>query len=146
MDVFKDFKFEMAHRLPNHNGLCKNIHGHSYKVTLAFEGLVKYSEGGSDEGMVVDFCEVKEIAEPIFKERLDHSIMLSRAHDQDIIALLKTKGMRVNDVDYIPTCENLALEIFKELEPHFKIKNIVLKAVTVWETATAGATYSMTLK
>ena len=95
MKVSKDFEFDMAHRLPNHGGLCRNLHGHRYKVRLTFIGRNKLEDkddkgsGNADEGMVVDFSEIKSIAKPFFDDVLDHSCMLSKQYDDDIIQFLK---------------------------------------------------------
>jgi 6-pyruvoyltetrahydropterin/6-carboxytetrahydropterin synthase len=53
--ITKEFQFEMAHALLGHDGPCKNIHGHSYKLDVTVKGKVKQNTTDPDEGMVVDF-------------------------------------------------------------------------------------------
>lgn len=144
MKISKDFHFSMAHRLPNHAGLCKNIHGHTYKVRLTFVGsnnLEDESTGNADEGMVVDFSDIKTIASPLFDDELDHGCMLCGKYDKDIIQFLRAKGLRVIDVDFVPTAENMAEWIYNALEGLFKDRGINLRKVTVWETPTSSAEY-----
>ena len=59
MKIAKEFHWEMGHRLPEHFGLCKNIHGHSYKMIVEFEGEL------DEQGMVIDFYDVEKIIAPI---------------------------------------------------------------------------------
>src|SRR6476646_11311270 len=58
--IQKQFSFEASHSLPNHAGKCRELHGHSYRVELAFEGEIKPARGESDDGMVTDFLDVSE--------------------------------------------------------------------------------------
>jgi len=115
----KEFKFEAAHQLLNHQGKCRNLHGHSYKVVVELVGEVQGQTGMSDEGMVVDFDEVKAVwntLEPL----LDHR------------NLNETLGPHIGPT----TAENIAgwlLAAFVENLPQ-------TTAVTVYETATSSAT------
>ena len=51
--ITKEFKFEMAHALHGYDGLCKNIHGHSYRLWVTVEGAVKNSPGNKKDGMLI---------------------------------------------------------------------------------------------
>jgi 6-pyruvoyltetrahydropterin/6-carboxytetrahydropterin synthase len=145
MKISKDFEFDMAHRLPNHSGLCKNLHGHRYKVRLTFVGPNMLEDdnsvGDADEGMVVDFHTVKKIAKTFFDETLGHGCMLSNQYDSDTIQFFQSKGWRVIAVDFVPTAENMAEWMYNQLVKEFRAKNINLRTVTVWETPTAFAEY-----
>ena len=55
MRITKEFKFEMAHALHGYDGLCKNIHGHSYKLFVTVKGEIKNDKGNAKDGMVLDF-------------------------------------------------------------------------------------------
>ena len=85
MKIAKEFRWEMGHRLPDHFGLCKNIHGHSYKMIVEFEGELDKNQ------MVIDYYDVEKIINPII-EKLDHAFMINKedkiAHlmaDQEIL-------------------------------------------------------------
>ena len=69
MKIAKEFHWEMGHRLPEHFGKCKNIHGHSYKMIVEIEGDVLES------GMVMDYYDLKKIITPIVEE-LDHAFLV----------------------------------------------------------------------
>jgi len=71
MKIGKEFKWEMGHRLPEHFGQCKNIHGHSYKMLVEFEGEL------DENGMVIDYYDVEKIINPII-EKLDHAFLNSK--------------------------------------------------------------------
>ena len=62
--ITKEFKFEMAHALHGYDGLCKNIHGHSYKLFVTVKGKIKNDNGNAKDGMVLDFDVLKSIVKP----------------------------------------------------------------------------------
>jgi len=110
----KTFHFDAAHFLPDHGGACKNLHGHTWRVDVKLQSL-GLSESGEDNGMVMDFHEIKDFVKPVI-DRLDHSLL--------------------NDILENPTAENLAKWIYGQLllMPH-------LLSVTVWESPTACCEY-----
>jgi 6-pyruvoyltetrahydropterin/6-carboxytetrahydropterin synthase len=115
--IVKTFSFDAAHRLPNHNGKCKNLHGHTYKLEVAVSGPVGYRPGSSDEGMVVDFGQIKETVKPYIDSQLDHQFL------NESVALF---GMP-------PTAEVIACNIFRTIQ--FGISSRVhLEYVRLWET------------
>ncbi len=69
--IGKEFRFEAAHKLPNHDGKCARLHGHSWRgvVYVASEVLVK---SGPKQGMVLDYSEIKGYVKPLLEEYLDH--------------------------------------------------------------------------
>ncbi|PIW69870.1 MAG: 6-carboxytetrahydropterin synthase, partial [Ignavibacteriales bacterium CG12_big_fil_rev_8_21_14_0_65_30_8] len=98
MKIAKEFRWEMGHRLPDHFGKCKNIHGHSYKMMVEFEGEL------DKNGMIIDYYIVKEIIEPIVEE-LDHSFMVNKNDDLVLEFLEKLDSKKVI-VDFDSTVEN----------------------------------------
>ncbi|HDM22763.1 MAG TPA: 6-carboxytetrahydropterin synthase, partial [Methanomicrobia archaeon] len=66
-DKSKQSFFDAAHRIPDHSGKCKNLHGHTYKLIVTMEGEVK-------DGMVIDFEDMKNIVDPVI-EKYDHSYL-----------------------------------------------------------------------
>lgn len=74
MIIRKQFRFEAAHRLPNHTGKCGHLHGHSYRVEIAIEGEVSRDISSSSQGMVMDFAELRPIKEWIDTHR-DHAFI-----------------------------------------------------------------------
>ncbi|MCK7516583.1 MAG: 6-pyruvoyl tetrahydropterin synthase family protein [Ignavibacteriales bacterium] len=71
MKIAKEFRWEMGHRLPEHFGQCKNIHGHSYKMLVEFDGEL------DKQGMIIDYYDVEKIINPII-EKLDHAFMVNK--------------------------------------------------------------------
>lgn len=120
--VCKEFHFEAAHRLPNHDGDCSRAHGHSYRVQVYARGRVKPANGESDEGMVMDFGRLSAIWKEHLNPWLDHGF----EGDQD-------EGL--NAIVALPTAENVALFILDE----FRKRAPLVERVVVWETATGFA-------
>ena len=115
MDIFKEFTFEAAHRLPNvpAGHKCGRLHGHSFRVELWVRGAV-----GERTGWVMDFGDVKEAFAPLYA-RLDHNYL--------------------NEIEGLenPTSEVLAPWIWKHLRPRLP----QLSKVVVRETCTSGCVY-----
>ena len=74
--ITKEFKFEMAHALHGYDGLCKNIHGHSYKLCVTVKGKIKNNKGNSKDGMVLDFDILKSIVKPEIINKYGHDYKL----------------------------------------------------------------------
>ncbi len=115
MDVFKEFSFEAAHRLPNvpSGHKCGRLHGHSFRAAVHVRGEI-----GDETGWVVDFADVKKAFAPLH-EQLDHHYL--------------------NEIDGLenPTSENLARWIWRKLEPELP----GLCKVVVHETCSSGCIY-----
>ena len=127
MKIAKEFHWEMGHRLPEHFGLCKNIHGHSYKMIVEFEGEL------DEQGMVIDFYDVEKIIAPIIDE-LDHAFMVK---DDDVIALdfLEKLNSKKIVVSFESTVENICKYISDQIIKSNLPKNIQYITVRVYETA-----------
>lgn len=130
----KTVKFDAAHVLTNHQGLCKNLHGHTYRVDVS----VAQADGvGGD--MVIDFKDLKRIASEVVCERFDHAFIYNTESpgEREIAAVVEKNGMRVAPIPFRSTAENLAKLCFDELKA--RIPGLV--AVKVWETADSCAEY-----
>lgn len=127
MKIAKEFHWEMGHRLPEHFGLCKNIHGHSYRMIIEFEGEL------DEQGMVIDFYDVEKIIAPIIDE-LDHAFMVK---DDDVIALdfLEKLNSKKIVVSFESTVENICKYISDQIIKSNLPKNIQYITVRVYETA-----------
>jgi len=126
MKIAKEFRWEMGHRLPEHFGKCKNIHGHSYKMMVEFEGEL------DKNGMIIDYYIVKEIIEPIVEE-LDHSFMVNKNDDLVLEFLEKLDSKKVI-VDFDSTVENITRYLIKEIKKASLPKNVTGLKVRVCET------------
>lgn len=126
MKAAKEFRWEMGHRLPEHFDKCKNIHGHSYKMTVEFDGDVM------DNGMVIDFYDIKKIVQPLI-EKLDHAFMVYK-EDKEIITFLEKMKSKKVVVDFQSTVENICDYFLNEIKKAGLPKNILQIKVRVHET------------
>jgi len=132
--VTKTVRFDAAHILTNHQGLCKNLHGHTYRVDLS----VTQPEGEGGD-MVIDFKDLKSLATSVICDKFDHSFVYSTASEGEceIAAVVEKHGMRTVALPFRSTAENLARYFYESLKPHVPW----LSAVRVWETADSCAEY-----
>lgn len=106
--VFKTFTFDAAHKLPNYEGKCKNLHGHTYKLEVSVMGDIN-----KETGMVIDFVDLSKIVKENIIEKCDHAYL--------------------NDIFENPTAEIMArefLKILKTCEPR-------VCYIRLWETPTS---------
>lgn len=140
MQITKEFKFEMAHKLSkSYTCKCQHIHGHSYRVLITLRGYKL-----NDENVVIDFTKVKEIVNPIIK-LLDHSFMIHKEDKvcDELIDAARRGGFPIIIAKKNPTAEFLAGLFYGELHSHFfrKEDKLLLEA-EVFETATSSAKVS----
>lgn len=130
--VRKKMKFEMAHRLTSAYSECcvGTIHGHSYILELFFQRKTL-----NNDGMVIDFGEVKNVVQPII-DRWDHSFVL---HNEDpiITSDFKKSQQKLIQWGVNPTAENMAKFFFERVKESFP----ELCKVRVHETDTGYAEY-----
>lgn len=145
MQVTKEFTFDAAHFLPflpesqasagrrtyragrsisrsgrpyrpaGKRGKCERIHGHTFKLQVTVKGKV-----GKD-GLVFDFCLLKEIVEKRVLEKLDHR--------------------NLNDLFKIPSTENIAIWIWKKLKKAPDLQGVKLEEIKLWETPVSSVSY-----
>ena len=134
--ITKEFKFEMAHALYGYDGLCKNIHGHSYKLWVTVKGNVLQKNNHKKNGMVMDFGELKQITNKHIIDKYDHSFVLNKHTPHSNIDFSAFE--KVYFLPYQPTSENL-VEDFANIIIKKLPKNITLHKVVLSETATSFA-------
>jgi 6-pyruvoyl tetrahydropterin synthase/QueD family protein len=138
--ITKEFKFEMAHALHGYDGLCKNIHGHSYKLLVTVKGEIKNNPGNAKDGMVLDFDILKSIVKPEIIKKYDHSLVLNGNSSHAEIDLSAFE--KVFFLPYQPTSENLvadfALKIKSKLPEGIELYKVILS-----ETATSFAEWNI---
>ena len=138
--ITKEFKFEMAHALHGYDGLCKNIHGHSYKLWVTVKGKVRNENGHVKDGMVIDFAELKEIVKPEIIDKYDHSLVLNANSPHALIDLSAFE--KVFYLPYQPTSENLVMDFATIIQSKIP-KRITLCKVVLSETATSFAEWNL---
>jgi 6-pyruvoyltetrahydropterin/6-carboxytetrahydropterin synthase len=134
--ITKEFNFEMAHLLDNYDGLCRNIHGHSYRLFVTIIGQPEPSVESPKYGMVMDFSVLKGIVRREIVDKLDHALLVRRG----IMQAQRLAGLseRIIEVDYQPTCENMVGHFAESIKP-FLPSNVELFSIKLYETATSFA-------
>lgn len=152
--VEKEIEFDAGHRVPDHESKCWNLHGHRYRVVVGVSGPLKQS--GSETGMVIDFARIKDVLTKYVHDQYDHGLILYE--DDPILSpqafpIFQT-DMKVIWVDWVPTAENMARDIFDDVssiinvpeEIHFGPPTgryvIKVEYVKVYETPTSVAIYA----
>ena len=127
--VSREIDFCYGHRLLDHAGKCRHLHGHNGRlvITIGTAGL-------DDRGMVLDFSEIKEVSRWI-DEHLDHRMLLCR--DDPLVPLLRSAGEPMFLMDVNPTAENIARLIFQLAAG----QGFPVVEVRLWETPRCCATY-----
>ena len=132
--ITKMYNFEMAHVLKDYDGPCRNIHGHSYKLFVTVAGIPITDENSPKKGMVMDFKDLKAIVKNNIVARFDHSLVVNRETDPDMIASMKKHMENLIVVDYQPTSENLVADFAAIIRSHLP-ENVQLHNLRLWETA-----------
>jgi len=116
MEIYKEFTFESAHKLPNvpKGHKCARLHGHSFKTRIYISGEVS-----PHAGWIMDFGDLKAASKPLYQQP-DHNYL--------------------NDIEGLenPTSENLAIWIWQRLKPSLP----QLSKIEIKETCTSGCIYS----
>ncbi|NOS88621.1 MAG: 6-carboxytetrahydropterin synthase [Methylococcaceae bacterium] len=128
--ITKEVYFCYGHRLMNHAGKCRHLHGHSVKAAISVR-----QEQLNDQGMVCDFADIRETVETFIDACLDHNFLLHK--DDPIIPMLIANNERFLALDEHPTAEVLSKMIYQ----HLKQAGFNVAQVVLWETASAYACY-----
>lgn len=154
--ITKEYTWDCAHMLANHEGLCKNIHGHTYKMEVTVARINndedKYNavitdSGHPAEGMVTDFKHLKEIVKGEIVDKLDHAMIINMYSadpcEQEVYKLLEKYGKKIYPVCYRPTAENMAMSFARKIDYMLREKNLGLTVLKVrlYETPTSYADY-----
>ena len=157
MLITKFIEIDMGHRVPNHKSKCRNLHGHRYKIEVGVDDKVVQKKGSSDEGMVIDFSDIKDILMTVIDAKYDHGfVMYDKDNFEPMFRNMREgciitpaggveqmeSSTKIHFVPFIPTAENMAGHWYHEMLPEFQSRNIHLKHVKVWETPTSTAIYT----
>jgi 6-pyruvoyltetrahydropterin/6-carboxytetrahydropterin synthase len=135
--ITKEFKFEMAHALKGYDGLCRNIHGHSYELLVTIAGVPVQDKNSVKLGMVMDFGDLKKIVRKCIVDDFDHALVLNRESADDFNPDIEMFGRTIL-VDYQPTSENMLIDFVSRLKNHLP-ENIKLHHLLLRETVTSYA-------
>ena len=136
--ITKQFRFEAAHALKDYDGPCKNIHGHSYELSVTVTGLPVTDPGSPKKGMVMDFSDLKSIVKKNIIDVFDHSLILSSDYLPEELNLLRRSFPNLLIVAYQPTTENMLMD-FAERIRKLLPENVSLCSLKLRETPNSFA-------
>lgn len=136
--VTKQFSFEMSHALLNYDGLCRNIHGHSYKLQITVSGVPINDSENPKNGMVIDFSILKKMIQQQIVNHLDHSLMINEKAPTDKLSELGQMYERHHVVPFQPTSENMVVYIAEKVKPLLP-EHLKLFSVRLYETSNSFA-------
>lgn len=132
----KEFGFEMSHALHGYDGLCRNIHGHSYKMFVTVKGTPINDINSPKNGMVMDFTDLKAIVKEDIIDSFDHALVLYKG--SELLKSIKESDTKLVVLDYQPTCENFLIDFVNKINSRLS-KDIELVSIRLHETATSYA-------
>jgi 6-pyruvoyltetrahydropterin/6-carboxytetrahydropterin synthase len=139
--VTKKFTIDMAHALFGYDGPCKNIHGHTYHLSVTLMGTPIQDGGDVKLGMVVDFGDLKAIVKEQILDTYDHALVLNDNAPYSKSEVISNEFEKVILVPYQPTCENLLLSFVEKLKPLFS-EGKKLISIRLEETPTSFAEWN----
>ena len=137
MLITRRLEFDAGHRIPNHASQCRHLHGHRYAIEITLSGEINRTEGAADEGMVMDFSEVKTIANALLVSQWDHAFLVYRGYRAVVEFLASLPGHKTVVLPVVPTAENLAAEAFRILDAAYRDtygNQLRLQRVRLYET------------
>ena len=146
LTITRKLEFDAGHRIPDHASQCRNLHGHRYALHITLTGTLVDQGGRSDNGMIMDFSDIKALTNQHLVEQWDHAFLVYR-HDTEVRAFLESLSNHKTVVlDRVPTVENLAQIAFDTLAPVFRqeaalslVKVTLYETPNCWAEVTAGA-------
>ena len=142
ISITRRLEFDSGHRIPNHDGQCKHLHGHRYALEVTLTGEVAHHPGKADDGMVLDFGDIKRLTNQHIVDLWDHAFLVAK-EDEGLVAFLATlPNHKTVVMEHVPTVENLAKAAFAILQPVFSKSfggRLELSALRLYETPNCWA-------
>lgn len=137
--ITKQFSFETGHALYGYDGKCKNVHGHSYKLSVTVIGKPITDKSNVKFGMVIDFSDLKKIVKEEIVDQFDHATVFNENTPHiELANELKSRGHHVILVNYQPTSENMVIDFAKKIRSRLP-EVIQLHSLKLQETDTSFA-------
>jgi 6-pyruvoyltetrahydropterin/6-carboxytetrahydropterin synthase len=137
--ITKQFDFETGHALYGYDGKCKNVHGHSYKLSVTVIGEPITDKQNVKFGMVIDFSDLKKIVTREIVEEFDHATVFNKNTPHiELAQELKKRGHTIILVDYQPTSEMMLIDFASRLSAKLP-QNVKLYSLKLQETGTSHA-------
>lgn len=137
--ITKQFTFETGHALYGYDGKCRNVHGHSYKLSVTVIGKPISDKDHVKFGMVIDFTDLKKIVKQEIVDVFDHATVFNKNTPHvDLARELEDRGHNILLVDYQPTSEMMVIDFAKKIS-RLLPSNIKLHSLKLQETETSYA-------
>ncbi len=137
--ITKQFNFETGHALYGYDGKCRNVHGHSYKLSVTVIGIPIKDIDHVKLGMVIDFGDLKKIVKEEIVDKFDHATVFNKNTPHvELAKELTDRGHNVILADYQPTSENMVLDFATKIAARLP-ENISLFSLKLQETETSFA-------
>jgi 6-pyruvoyltetrahydropterin/6-carboxytetrahydropterin synthase len=142
LTITRKLEFDAGHRIPDHKSQCRNLHGHRYTLEITLAGEVIQAEGNSDNGMIMDFSDIKTLAKQHLVDVWDHAFIVYDKDEKVRDFLASLPGHKTVVIDRIPTVENLAKVAFDILKSAYTDRfgtGLRLHKLVLHETPTCWA-------
>ncbi|HLV47411.1 MAG TPA: 6-carboxytetrahydropterin synthase [Flavobacterium sp.] len=137
--ITKQFNFETGHALYGYDGKCRNVHGHSYKLSVTVIGKPITDSNHVKYGMVIDFSDLKKIVQEEIVSNFDHATVFNKNTPHiELAKELEDRGHHVILVDYQPTSENMVIDFAQRIKNRLP-ENIKLFSLRLQETESSYA-------
>ena len=137
--ITKQFSFETGHALYGYDGKCKNVHGHSYKLSVTVIGSPITDRSNVKFGMVIDFTDLKKIVKEEIVDQFDHATVFNETTPHiELANELQSRGHHVILVNYQPTSENMVIDFAKKIKDRLP-QSVSLHSLKLQETDTSFA-------
>ena len=137
--ITKQFSFETGHALYGYDGKCKNVHGHSYKLSVTVIGEPITDSTNVKFGMVIDFTDLKKIVKEEIVDQFDHATVFNKNTPHiELARELQSRDHHVILVEYQPTSENMVIDFAERIKNRLP-NQIQLHSLKLQETETSFA-------
>lgn len=138
MKVVKNFSFDIAHMLDCHDGKCKNLHGHTYRLEVEISGSL--IENGPKEGMIMDFSDLKQVVKEWIVDPMDHAFLYNTNSEREraLADMLNGWDLKTYALDSRTTAEVVSRHIYHVLREE---GNLPVTRIRLWETPSSYSEY-----
>jgi 6-pyruvoyltetrahydropterin/6-carboxytetrahydropterin synthase len=142
LTITRKLEFDAGHRIPDHNSQCRNLHGHRYTLEITLTGQVVEHDGYADNGMIMDFSDVKALARENLVDLWDHAFLV---YEKDVKVkefLESLPNHKTVVLNRVPTVENLARIAFDILKAVYQDRystGLSLSKIKLFETPNCWA-------
>ena len=142
LTITRKLEFDAGHRIPDHNSQCRNLHGHRYTLEITLTGQVVEHDGYADNGMIMDFSDVKALARENLVDLWDHAFLVYERDTKVKDFLESLPNHKTVVLNRVPTVENLAKIAFDILKTVYQDRystGLSLSKIKLFETPNCWA-------